>query len=1178
MSLFRSGGILPQDISATHHREQLRRERQAEYQAFLNQQQASNKPVISSRDAIPLSRPFNSLAEKRRALAREREQEVHSYNRPPPQSLCDCTSNVDKNLPWERGEVGDHRDGWPTGERRDDLPGETEPFSKHYSRDNRHFSDIPSNKYDRQREEQRIAEDRRYGRQNVGEEGYNYHGASQRRRWDEGNWEGLSGHTRQVHFDDGDTEGKVNPRRGHRNWDEEEEGLIQWARGQGKSVGPNPRNPTPLSYSQPHRNAEKGRGNRSLSAPVANVGIAALGAGDSEIAKRKKQREYAEQLRAQMREKQTEKEREREWLMSDAVTLPTNSHDLKASAPRHDEEYKSSTKRDFPSPRRRERVHFSPERDTHQHQTRYSPPHDKSSNKRDNPTVPPYWPGMYYGGYPCPPPPNFPFVPPPPPQNGVPYYPPSIPPSLGNPYLSAYYHPPITEEYNSESRRATKHDRQDYLSSQRVKERGGEEELKDLFHGGSSSGGDDKLSKEVYRAQLMEQMREKHEYRRREQLETERKKEREIYDPFGKGGCGAPIRDRKGKLVTDLKQMKKVNDERMIIGLPSTTPLPGEVVEGGAAGVLLDNSFTEHGSPQSSYDVRRSRELRSKSVQEDYREVLRRQMREREEIKRREKEESSREEKLETERIEKELKLLEEKYKLEKEREKEKQYEIKMKNEAMKREKEEREREREREEMEGKAEEERHQQEVLRLEAEKKKQTLIDNMECQLPLQNQVRTNSPPIPTIKNKLNPQFSSPSAVPNQHHLHQQQQQQCPPSPPVPALQHKMMMGHRGEPLPNDGHDYTSAHSTETQPAHQQQWPVRSSSPVIPALRNKPAANTDQASRSASAHAAMPQTDRHLTTKHTSDGGGVVGSSHSAHNLPQPNPRTSETSLPPSNSDPNPSLSMLHAPAPEDKMASMLKNLRSMRQMLESERQKVTTSDPAPTASQVNSANVKPPVDSKQDGGKPVFLKPRLAGPRKKTDSPSNRPLPSTANTQQQQQQQQQQQKQGQNRQRRQWQKTSDRSIQPSHISAEQSTVQGHYSNSPGKNGGFPMIAHHQQENGDGAMKHKMPPLWLRPEGSRDHEKTNLPNRPPSVGGQSQFSIATLDVESMARRNEERMQRLEEILNTQARDARTPRAILSDFLSRHTRTRDTSRQPPITTDPDPLLRSQSQGSHGS
>ena len=207
------------------------------------------------------------------------------------------------------------------------------------------------------------------------------------------------------------------------------------------------------------------------------------------------------------------------------------------------------------------------------------------------------------------------------------------------------------------------------------------------------------MSKEAYRAQLMEQMKERREQKERERIKREEqdmKKEQEIYDPFGKGGCGAPIRDRRGQLVTDLKQMKKVNDERQLCGLASTTPLPGDVAEGGGAGVL-DESLTEQISPRfvTSYDVKKSKELQSKAVVGDYREALEKQMREREDLKRQEKERKTREEKLEAERIEKELKQLQEKYQLEKEREKEKQHELKLKNEALQREREEKLREEE---------------------------------------------------------------------------------------------------------------------------------------------------------------------------------------------------------------------------------------------------------------------------------------------------------------------------------------------------------------------------------------------------------------------------------------------------------------------------------------------------
>jgi len=58
---------------------------------------------------------------------------------------------------------------------------------------------------------------------------------------------------------------------------------------------------------------------------------------------------------------------------------------------------------------------------------------------------------------------------------------------------------------------------------------------------------------------------------------------------------------------------------------------------------------------------------------------------------------------------------------------------------------------------------------------------------------------------------------------------------------------------------------------------------------------------------------------------------------------------------------------------------------------------------------------------------------------------------------------------------------------------------------------------------------------------------PHRVPSAGGQSQFSIATLDIESMARQNEERKRRLDAILNASAGNTQEPQAVLQNFLNR-------------------------------
>ncbi|PIO33013.1 hypothetical protein AB205_0189990 [Aquarana catesbeiana] len=68
-----------------------------------------------------------------------------------------------------------------------------------------------------------------------------------------------------------------------------------------------------------------------------------------------------------------------------------------------------------------------------------------------------------------------------------------------------------------------------------------------------------------YQKELEQQIREKNEKRRKERDEQERydaklEAEMKSYNPWGKGGGGAPLRDRKGNLITDLKRMHKENE------------------------------------------------------------------------------------------------------------------------------------------------------------------------------------------------------------------------------------------------------------------------------------------------------------------------------------------------------------------------------------------------------------------------------------------------------------------------------------------------------------------------------------------------------------------------------------------------------------------------------------------
>ncbi|XP_064190197.1 centrosome and spindle pole-associated protein 1 [Anguilla rostrata] len=69
-----------------------------------------------------------------------------------------------------------------------------------------------------------------------------------------------------------------------------------------------------------------------------------------------------------------------------------------------------------------------------------------------------------------------------------------------------------------------------------------------------------------YQEALKKQMQERQERKKQEKEEKERfeaqlEAEMRAYNPWGKGGGGAPLRDSRGNLITDLNQMHKVNEE-----------------------------------------------------------------------------------------------------------------------------------------------------------------------------------------------------------------------------------------------------------------------------------------------------------------------------------------------------------------------------------------------------------------------------------------------------------------------------------------------------------------------------------------------------------------------------------------------------------------------------------------
>ncbi|CAJ0966084.1 unnamed protein product, partial [Ranitomeya imitator] len=69
-----------------------------------------------------------------------------------------------------------------------------------------------------------------------------------------------------------------------------------------------------------------------------------------------------------------------------------------------------------------------------------------------------------------------------------------------------------------------------------------------------------------YQEELERQIRERNDRRRKEKEEREHyeaklEADMKSYNPWGKGGGGAPLKDQKGNLITDLKQMHKLNED-----------------------------------------------------------------------------------------------------------------------------------------------------------------------------------------------------------------------------------------------------------------------------------------------------------------------------------------------------------------------------------------------------------------------------------------------------------------------------------------------------------------------------------------------------------------------------------------------------------------------------------------
>ena len=366
------------------------------------------------------------------------------------------------------------------------------------------------------------------------------------------------------------------------------------------------------------------------------------------------------------------------------------------------------------------------------------------------------------------------------------------------------------------------------------------------IHGGGGGSGQRGvvMDKASYRAELTRQMKEKKENELKAKLKREMedsKKEAEVYDPFGKGGCGAPVRDQHGNLVADLKQMRKINQERLNL---STSPSHRPASSGGGGG---GDSELPSDSPRTIFTYDKvDQEVQKQAGHMTYRDFLRQQVEEKERKKEEEKRQQMMEEQRELERLEKERKKLEEDFKRERERERQREEEAKRKNEQLKREAEEKKRQ-----AALKAEEEqRREAEQERQLAEARLRALTERMAQPLP-QQQRRAYSPPIPTLRNKDNYQNPNVNPVPSSTvavTAHEQSlmtvAQEGPTvfrstSPPVPAVLKKMaqeQQAAQNEPKVDGAAPQTQIATTRVgtnlPPSQTQRQPNSSSSSLLPA----------------------------------------------------------------------------------------------------------------------------------------------------------------------------------------------------------------------------------------------------------------------------------------------------------------------------------------------------------
>uniref|UniRef100_W5MAP9 Centrosome and spindle pole associated protein 1 n=1 Tax=Lepisosteus oculatus TaxID=7918 RepID=W5MAP9_LEPOC len=281
-----------------------------------------------------------------------------------------------------------------------------------------------------------------------------------------------------------------------------------------------------------------------------------------------------------------------------------------------------------------------------------------------------------------------------------------------------------------------------------------------------------------YQEALKQQIQEQQERKRREKEEKERyesklEAEMKAYDPWGRGGGGAPLKDDRGNLITDLNRMHKSNEEaytnpeardkRAVVSVSSLIGFSFAHTSPFARG----NVFAEVPTPQQLHE------------QDKYKDYLKQQIEEKRRKQAEERERLRLEEEKEEKRLAEQRAKIQREYEEELERKKQKELEQKLKNEELVQQAEERRQEAERKKREA---EEKERESLQREQYERERQARLEEVP---------RQPSPPIPALQKRMTSQQTPrPLSIDSRHSTAVSERSQSGArSPPVPARRNQL-----------------------------------------------------------------------------------------------------------------------------------------------------------------------------------------------------------------------------------------------------------------------------------------------------------------------------------------------------------------------------------------------------